>query len=226
MYGTSIDPNAVVITGWIEDPAADSAPAIDHLDLFVGSDLDGAPPLAHASLGLARADAPSVSDDSGTPQNPGFSIRMPTATLSPGSTELTLAAHTPDHGTWLSTLQLVLPDLGAIPPAPPAAPVVVVAPPAARPPLEAEIQAPQPGAQVPRTFTLQVLAPLADRMAVFLEPDRDAGGRQLGAVSQTPGSPLKLNVNVPLNGHTLYVHVFSTALGSEAVLQLPVVVRS
>jgi hypothetical protein len=95
--------------------------------------------------------------------------------------------------------------------------------------LSAEIQAPQPGDQVGRSFTVQVLAPGADRIDVFLEPDRDQGGLLVGSASmaqgQLVGAAFKATVSAPREKHTLYVHVSSTRLAEEQILTLPVVVR-
>src|SRR2546423_1854457 len=75
------------------------------------------------------------------------------------------------------------------PPAPVASvsPVAEVpVPPTIPPGLRAEIQAPQPGDLVGRSFGVQVLAPGADQVDVFLEPDRDNGGRLAGSASSSP----------------------------------------
>jgi hypothetical protein len=208
------------ITGWVWDPSTHDSSGVDGLSLFVGTDVDGASPVADAELGLARTDEqPGMA-------NAGFAIRVPPGDLPVGSSVLTLAAHTLDHGTWLSTLHLVVPNLGATPAARAIVQAGAPTPSVMKTQLQVDIQAPQPGDQVPRSFVMQVLAPDADRVDVFLEPDRDAGGRLVGFVSQAPGTPLRVNVNVPPNAHTLYVHAFSTALAQEAVLTLPVVVRS
>jgi hypothetical protein len=100
-----------------------------------------------------------------------------------GSTTLTLAAHTQVHGTWLSSVQVVVPSLGAVPAAVVVAPVVVAAVPTPSPRVLAEIQSPQPGDLVGRSFVVQVLAPGADRVDVFMEPDRDDGGHLVGSAS-------------------------------------------
>jgi hypothetical protein len=73
-----------------------------------------------------------------------------------------------------------------------------------------------------------VLAPSADRVDVFLEPDRDLGGRLIGSAG-APRSPtdtaFRVNVTVPADGHTLYVHVVSAGLRQEQVFTIPIVVR-
>jgi hypothetical protein len=222
--GTGAD--SLLITGWVRDPSADDSPGVDGLSLFVGQDVDYAAPVAHAQLGLARTGVPPDPDNPADASNAGFSIRLPLGDVPAGTSLLTLAAHTPDNGTWLRTLHVVVPNLGPMPALRPVAQMSAAPQPIPKTRLRAEIQAPQPGDQVPRSFVMQVLAPDADRVDVYAEPDRDAGGRLIGSASQTLGGSLKLNVNVPLSARTLYVHVSSTTLGQEAVLTLPVVVRS
>ena len=89
----------------------------------------------------------------------------------------------------------------------------------------AEIQSPQPGDQVPRSFVLQILAPRADRVDVFLQPGRDRGGRLVGSASaDTPSSAeFRATTTVPTGPQTLYVYARSTASGNEEVLMIPVV---
>ena len=75
-----------------------------------------------------------------------------------------------------------------------------------------------------------MLAPDADRVDIFLEPDRDNGGRRVGSALATPGesagNPLKTTVSAPPGSHTLYIHVTSAAQGQEQLLTLPVVIQS
>jgi hypothetical protein len=94
--------------------------------------------------------------------------------------------------------------------------------------VRAEIQAPQPGDRVARSFVMQVLAPGADRVDVFLDPDRDHGGHLVGQASTSKlrpdSAPFLATVAVPPGKQTLYVHVHATAGGREEVLTLPVTV--
>jgi hypothetical protein len=112
-------------------------------------------------------------------------------------------------------------------PAPP--PVVPISPllvPTPTPLLQAEIAAPHPGDRVTRSFTLEVAATNADRIDVFLDPDRNEGGRLVSsAATLRVGNSLRVTVNAPLGQQTLHVHVFSTGLGQEQILTVPVVVR-
>lgn len=213
------------LSGWVLDPSAIDSAGIDSLDVFVGTDIAASRPIAHAQLGLTRTDVPL--GDNPARNTAGFAINLPLSDIPVGSSLVMLAAHTPDRGTWLNTLRVVIPSLGSVPAARRVAQVTVVAAATPLPRLTAEIQAPQPGDPVPRSFSVQVLAPNADRVDVFLEPDRDQGGRLVGTVSQTPGAPFKVNVNgAPLDAHTLYVHVSSASIGQEQVITLPVIVRS
>jgi hypothetical protein len=222
--GTGAD--GLSITGWVQDPGADQQPGVDRVSVFVGPYVLSALPLADAQLGLPRTDVRAATDDSGAQANLGFSVRLSAADVPVGVNQFTLAAYTAEDGTWLSTVRVVVPSLGLVP-----APRVVVQvsqpPPPPRPrPLRAQIESPQPGDGVQRSFIMQVLAPDADRVEVFLEPDRDRGGRLVGFASQTMGTEFKIAINAPLDAHTLYVHVASAALGQEQVLTMPIVVRS
>ena len=225
------DATSLTISGWVVDPAASDWPGIDSLEVFVGSDVTADMPLAQAQLGLTRSDVPLILDNPDSAQA-GFSLSLLLDQLPLGPTWLTLAAHTPDHGTWLSSLQVVSPSLGLVPPPPPraVAPVSVPLAPTPTQRLAAEIQSPQAGDQVPRSFILQVLAPDAAHVDVFLEPDRDNGGRLVGSVSSSAAgsaaNSLKTTISAPIGGHTLYIHVTSAALDHEQVLTLPIVVRS
>src|ERR687886_1934525 len=207
------DATSLAISGWVVDPAASDWPGIDSLEVFVGSDVTADMPLAQAQLGLTRSDVPLILDNPDSAQA-GFSLSLPLDQVPLGPTWLTLAAHTPDHGTWLSSLQVVGPSLGLVPPA--KAVTRVSMPPLAPTPkqrLYAEVESPQAGDQVPRSFTLQMLAPEADRIDVFLEPDRDNGGRLVGSASPSAtgsaGTTLKTTISAPLGSHTLYIHVTS-----------------
>ncbi len=184
--------------------------------------------LAGALLGLARSDPASILANPDWAR-PGFSVSLPLTGLPGGPTVLTLVARTQDHGTWLSSLAVVVPTLGPIP-----SQLVVAAPapsPTPAPPaLRAEVESPQPNDEVNRSFVVQVLAQGADRVDVYLEPDRDNGGRLVGSAAVPPGTsvgtPVKIPVSAPLDGHTLYVHVASSASGQQRVLTVPIVVRS
>jgi hypothetical protein len=218
-------PDGLAITGWVADPAAQSAPGVDRLSLYAGADDGSSALIASAQVGLSRSDPPSAGNAAAA-ANDGFALHLPLANLATGTDQLTLAAHTVSRGTWLSTVRVVIPTLGSVPLVVPTVQVTAAAPAAPQPqPLQAQIQAPQPGDKVQRNFTLQVLAPDANRVDVFLDPDRDLGGRLVGSTSQAPGQPFKVSVNAPLEAQTLWVHVSSSVLGEE-VLKLPVVVKS
>jgi hypothetical protein len=156
-------------------------------------------------------------------------VTIPLSSVPFGATTLTLAAHTPERGTWLSSVQVVVPSLGSVPAAPVVTPVAMpVVVPTVGPRIRAEIQAPQTGDTVGRSFAVQVLAPGADRVDVFIEPDRDGGGRLVGSAvmarDQLPGASFLATVAAPLGTHTFYVHVHAPAAAREEVLILPVTV--
>jgi hypothetical protein len=216
--------DSLAVSGWVLDPSSGSV-GVDSVDVYLGN--AGGERLAGAQLGLPRTDVPSVID------NPdwsaaGFALTIPLSNVPVGSTTLTLAAHTPEHGTWLSSVQVVVPSLGSVPAAPVAPVVSVPVPPTVTPRLRAEIQAPQPGDLVGRSFSVQVLAPGADRVDVFLEPDRDNGGHLVGSATlaraQLANTPFLATVVAPAGMHTLYVHVHAPTAAREEVLTLQVTV--
>jgi hypothetical protein len=226
--GGDVDANILSLSGWLVDPEANGTTGIDGLDVYLGTEPNPEALLTGAQLGLSRTDPPSILANPNWTK-PGFLINLPLDGLPGGPNVLTLVARTHDHGTWLTSLAVVVPSLGSIP----APPVVVAAPaPVAPPPpaFRAEVESPQPNDQVGRSFVLQVLAQGADRVDVYLEPDRDRGGRLVGSATVPPNTstdnPVKITVNAPLDGHTLYVHVASSVSGQQQVLTVPIVVRS
>jgi hypothetical protein len=217
--------DALAISGWVLDASAAESTGVDRVDVLLGTVGSTVTPLATARLGLTRQDTPPMVDNPAS-ATAGFALTIPWTSVPVGLNTLTLAAHTTARGTWLSTVQVVVPTLGAIlPPRP--VPQVVVAPPAPVVlPTSVEIQAPQPGGLVGRTFVMQLLAPSADRVDVFLEPGRDQGGRLVGSgtVSQGSGAPFKVTINLPPGSHILSVHAQSSTTGREKVVPLPVIV--
>jgi hypothetical protein len=218
-------PDALVITGWVLDPAALDSSGVDSVDVFLGAPGENVLPIARARVGLPPRYRPTASD---SPQvnSAGFALSILPGMVPTGPTTLTLAAHTPEDGTWLTSLQVVVPNLGPVAPAVPRpTPTLPPVVPTPRPWTPLEIQAPQPGTLVTRTFTLQVLAPSADRVTVFLEPDRDQGGLLVGSatVSQASRATIQVTVRVPSGAQTLYVHAESSTTGQQQSQALPIV---
>ena len=217
--------NTVVISGRIVDPSPDEAPDIQTVEVRLGGPAPGSAPLAWAPVTLPGPDTLSGSATSdGTTSV--FQLSVPLAQLPGGATTLMLAAHSPLWGNWLTTLRAEVPVLGpdpAVRPLAPIAPAPVVVPAPLR---AAEIQSPQPGDQVPRSFVLQVLAPRADHVDVFLEPGRDRGGKLVGSASADTSSSaaFRATITVPGGPQTLDVHARATSSGKEEVLTLPIVV--
>jgi hypothetical protein len=222
--------DSVRLTGWVLDPLADESTGVDSLEVFLGAPDEGGTRLASAQLKLPRTDVPAAADN---PQwaNAGFALTVPLDEVPDGTTLLTLAARTPQGGTWLNTLRLVVPSLGEISVARSNPGALAQLPITEPPPAWAhlEIQAPQPGDSVTRTFTLQVLAPSANRLDVFLEPGRDQGGHLVGSAalseSAPPGAGFLATVSVPAGLHTLEVRAYSTTSGQGETVSLPVVAR-
>jgi hypothetical protein len=215
--------NALAITGRILDPAPDEAADVQSVEVRLGGTGPGIAPLAWAPVSLPAADRVSASD-TGDGTMAMFQLKVPLAQLPVGSTTLMLTAHSPQWGTWLTTLHVEVPVLGpdpAVRSLPSIAPAPVQAP---APRRAAEIQSPQPGGVVGRTFVLQLLAPRADRVDVFLEPGRDRGGRLVGSASADTSSSgeFRATITAPAGLQTLYVHAGSTRSGTEEILTLPI----
>jgi hypothetical protein len=217
--------DSLAISGWMLDPTATESTGVDSIDVLLGDAASGATRLATARLGLARSDIPGAADNPNF-SSAGFTVTIPLSSVPVGLSTVTLVAHSPEHGSWLSTLQVVVPTLGAVLPARSVPPVVLAPLPVVSTPQAAvEIQAPQPGDSVGRTFIMQLLAPSADRVDVFLEPGRDQGGRLVGSASvrQLSTTPFRITVSLPPGNHTLSVHAQSTVTGREKVVPLNVV---
>jgi hypothetical protein len=230
----SVDPvstdsasNDLALTGWLTAASDSGAPAADALDAYLGSPASAQVWLGTAQLGLPRTDAPPA-DDGTAPTTPGFRVTVPLNRLPPGQNAISLVARSAQHGTWQTAVQVIVPRLGAIPtavpraPAPPALPAPVEVP--VRPRLE--VQSPPPEADVPRRFTVQVLAPGADRIDVFLDPGRDRGGRLAGSASSAApatSTTFQVNVSATAGQQSVYVHAHF-ASGPEAVVTLPLTV--
>jgi len=220
--------STLALSGWLVDPSASCSTGIDSLDVYLGDPSTGAR-LTGALLGLGRSDPASILANPDW-SKPGFSINLPLNSLPPGPTVLTLVAQTHDHGTWQSSLAVVVPNLGPSPSQQVAVAAAAPAPTPVLPVLHAEVESPQPNDEVSRSFVVQVLAQGADTVEVYLEPDRDSGGRLVGSATVPAGtsaaSPVKITVTAPVDGHTLYVHVVSSTSGQQQVLTVPIVVRS
>jgi hypothetical protein len=228
--GGDLNAGALTLDGWLVDPDASSSTGIAALDVYLGGDLSTASLIGSAQVGLARTDPASILANPNW-ATPGFSFSVPLVGLPGGPTVLTLAARTREHGTWLTSMAVVVPSLGGVPPPVVTAMVAAPAPlPAAAPAFHAEVESPQPNDEVSRSFVVQVLAQGADRVEVYLEPDRDQGGHLLGSAAVPPdtsaNNPVKIVVSAPVDGHTLYVHVASSVSGQNQVLTVPIVVRS
>jgi hypothetical protein len=212
--------DAIGITGWVIDPNA-GPPTLDGIDLFLGTTPSTDTWVATGRVGLPRADIPATADaTAGT--NAGFVLILPLSRVPVGTNILTVAARSPDHGTWQTTLQVVLPTLGPVAALPPRAVVVVPRPAAVAPRPRMEVQSPAPGTDVSRHFTVEVLAPGADRVDVFLDPGRDRGGRLAGSVSvgRVPRSSFQVLVSASAGPQSVYVHAHY-ASGSEDIVTLP-----
>jgi hypothetical protein len=225
---------ALSLSGWVLDPSAVGSAGVDGVSVFLGGPADSGPLLGQARLGQSRMDV-ATRYANGDWSSSGFAVDLPLGLLPVGLTTLTVAAHSPDRGTWLSTVQVVAPDLGsaaappALPDARPDAPDVPSEPPRPAEVLTQRLQidSPKAGATVGRTMLVQGIAfdPGVDEVDVFLEPDRDRGGRLIGSVSLRQPTPARFSVtitNLPPGPHTLYIHARSAPLNRESIVPIPV----
>ncbi|MGI9148983.1 MAG: hypothetical protein ACR2IK_20950 [Chloroflexota bacterium] len=210
----------LTFSGRISDPSPDQSAGVETVEARLDRDGSDKAPLASASVSLPPA------TDSGAGATAVFQLNVPLAELPTGSTTLVLSAHSPIWGTWLNTFRLEAPVLGPDPALRSVSAVALTPPQALAPLRAAEIQSPQPGGVVPRTFVLQMLAPRADRVDVFLEPGRDRGGRLVGSAfaESSSNAQFRVLISVPVGQHTLYVHAQSSQLGTQEILNLPIVV--
>ena len=226
------------MSGWVADPSADATTGIDQLNIVLGAPGQTGPVLARAQLGLSRPDVTAGGDDPGL-TTAGFTLDVPLDNVPAGLQTLTLEARTADHGTWLVSLQVVVPTLGSVSAAqpaaavsPPTAPAMVVS---VAPRLD--VAWPNPGDTVNRSLVVEgsavdTQATAAsgggiDSIEVFIEPDRDGGGRMVGSArpGSTSGIDFNASVDMPPGPHTLYIHAHSALSGKEAVTSIPVLAR-
>jgi hypothetical protein len=89
-----------------------------------------------------------------------------------------------------------------------------------------QLDAPRAGATLSRSAQVQgiIYDPGVDRVDVFLEPDRDHGGRLVGSVQLRQATPARFSVpiSVPPGGHVLYVHAHSAITGQDQVVSVAV----
>ncbi|MBV9358311.1 MAG: hypothetical protein JO023_22590 [Chloroflexi bacterium] len=234
------------LSGWVVDTsAAEGGTGVGSVELYQGAANEHGALLARADTNISRAEPVTISGnpDWGTA---GFSLHLPLASVPGGATPLTLAVHTTEHGTWLSTIWLTVPVPDASAPSPDLSPEPEPTPsprsgPTLGPPPHLVVTAPRSGAMVSGSYVLQGSAydPSAtasqgtgiDRVEAFLEPDRDGGGRLLGDAVLVPsdssagsgpqGATYTLPVRVAPGPHTLYVHAHSAITGLETVVTVP-----
>jgi hypothetical protein len=227
--GVTVSTDGASISGWAVDPNATDSTGITDVDLYAGGTL-----LAQAQLGVARPDVPQAAQNAAW-SLPGFTLTVPFDALLSGSNALSIVAHTTQGAVWTSGVQVVMPTFGAILPMKSlvSAASSVPVPQATLEPPRVQVAYPVAGANVGRSFILQgVVASSVDRVDVFLEPDRDAGGPIVA--SAVPGSAAGIRlkralgsgefyaaVNVPKGDHVLYVHAHSSA-GPDVVVTIPI----
>jgi hypothetical protein len=232
----SVDPvstdsasNDLALTGWVTGASDSGVPTVDSLDLYLGRAASAQSWLATAQLGLLRADAP-VDEDAPGPSTAGFRVLLPLNRIPPGTNLVSLVARSAGHGTWQTAVQVVVPGVGPIPTLVPKLPPLPLPIPVEPIPIRSpmQVQAPAPDADVPRSFTVQVLAPGADRIDVFLDPGRDRGGRLAGSASSSSSVPTRSGTfQVPVKAssgpQSVYVHAHY-ATGPESIVTVPLTV--
>jgi hypothetical protein len=187
----------VTLTGWI-DRTDDGY--FDRVDAFVGT----------AAVASGRV----------SPGDGRFRLDVPEDSLPAGVANLTLIARGVDGQSWSRSVGVIEP--GAIPPPLPMPLTLTSAPPPAPPRLE--ISAPPAGSSVSGGQLVQgIVSDGIDRIELYLEPGRDAGGKMLGvATRERPdASSWTFLLRAPRGWHTVYVHAHSSLTGQETVLALP-----
>jgi hypothetical protein len=233
------------LSGWLADKTAVGGAGIDALNVYLGASSDAGALLGRADLNVPRPEPVAIA---GNPDlgAAGFALRIPVDGLPGGSVPMTVAARTSQHGTWFTTIWVTLPVLGSSA-APEPLPEIVATPAprvlASAPPPKLQVASPRPGASVSSNYIVQGSAydPSAgagqgsgiDHVDVFLEPDRDGGGRFLGsaklgqveasvAASQPAGPEFILPLRITPGTHTLFVHAHSAVTGLETVVAIPI----
>jgi hypothetical protein len=88
------------VRGWVVDKASPTPPGIDHVQLYIRLNADETDHfLEDGSVGHARPDVPKATGMSSW-LNAGFEFNHSHAPDVPGQYELTIMAHSPDHGWW------------------------------------------------------------------------------------------------------------------------------
>lgn len=192
-----------VVAGWFVDKSAEGWAGADDIQVFQGTMDGGGKMLARATIAQNR---PDVAGALGNPfwAASGYSAVVPPGQLSPGGQSLSVYAHTPGKGWWLTQTQVnVSPSAAASAPAPAAAPAPVVA--GAALPIVA-FEKPKDGEIVPTKNDYELIgyaldksaAPNQgvtgsgiDRVQVYIGNDRDNNGiflgeAQLGYEDSTP----------------------------------------
>jgi hypothetical protein len=210
----------LTLTGWVVDTAHPDEPGIDAVDVYRGDPGQGGILVASGPVSTAR---PELESMLGNPAwvDAGFQIDVPPDALPVGVASLTLVARTTEGTTWSRSMGAIVPGSPAIV----AAPVAQIMPP------RLQIVSPAPGATVSNGELIQGVAfdPEAtvgsgiDRVQVFLEPGRDAGGRLLGTATLGRSAPngFTFVLRVLRGPHTLQFVAHSALTGLETVVTLP-----
>jgi hypothetical protein len=187
------------LTGWVVDTAHSEA-FLDRVDAYLGS-----VPLASGQV--AAGDG-------------GFRIELPTDSVSQGVANVTVVAHATNGQTWSRSVGVMVPGQ---PPAPVPTSTTTTAT-ASAPPTRFEISAPPAGSTVSDGQVVQGIASDGiDRIELYLEPGRDAGGKLLGLAARGRPDPSTWSfvLHAPRGWHTVYVHAHSSITGLETVVALP-----
>jgi hypothetical protein len=230
-----VGPGPARVSGWVVDTAHTDGPGINGVDVYLGTPGQGGVLLASGQLSSPR---PEIETMLGDPDwvNAGFQMDIPQDGLPNGIANLTLVARTAEGTAWTTTLGTIVPASAFVPPPPLPAAIVAAAPPVTVADLLApprlQITSPGAGATISNGQLLQALAsdPVAtvgsgiDRVDIFMEPGRDAGGRLLGTATQdrVGAAAFSLTLRLARGPHTLDIHAHSSVSGRETVLTLPI----
>jgi hypothetical protein len=217
----------LTVRGWVVDTAAEGWAGIDGVQVLQGDRV-----LAQGSVGIDR---PDVAAGTGNPYwtASGFSAVVPGGSLTPGSTTLTVAAHTPGKGTWMKQVPI---NVGGS-----SEPTIVSGTPAdSQTGLVLVVQQPAEGATVfdnkngaiygiaYDTRTRADLGAGADRVQVYLDGARGVGGSQFigeavptGTTWSVAWEPTRWN-SVP--HHVLWIYGRSAVTGEEKLVQREIII--
>jgi hypothetical protein len=241
--GATVSTGGFTVSGWVVDRAAQGWAGIDDVQVWLGAMDGGGRMLARALFAQSR---PDVGSALGNPfwAASGFVASIPSGAVPAGSQTLSVYAHTPGKGWWFRQVQV---NASASAPPPAAAPAPGQVSGAALPVVA--IEEPESGERVGTRDEFEIIGyaldPNAarnqgvqstgiDRVEVYINGERDAGGVFLGQAEQafsstaaesrygsqfaSAGWRLRFKpTQFKAEGHELYVYARSVVSGKETL---------